>query len=83
MRVICAAILSRGAQNQQTLQLGRSFLNENKRTINEVLKKSAGLAAHVEVTEQIEELADSFMLLMTFTGFIEVSLFFSAYRSFD
>lgn len=77
MRVICAAILSRGAQNQQTLQLGRNFLNENKRAINEVLKKSAGLAAHVEVTEQIEELADSFMLLMTFTEFIEVSFFFS------
>ncbi|CAG8973182.1 hypothetical protein HYALB_00008774 [Hymenoscyphus albidus] len=78
MRLVLASILSRGAQNQQTLNLGRSFLTENKRTINEVLKKSAGLAGTNgvdgetgQVQEVIDELADCFMLLMSFTGFIE------------
>ena len=73
MRVICAALLSRGTQNQQSLDQGRRFLAENKLSIMAVLKKSGGLAPGVQVTEQIDELADSFMLLVTFTGYLEVS----------
>ncbi|KAG9234772.1 nucleoporin Nup186/Nup192/Nup205 [Amylocarpus encephaloides] len=71
MRIICATLLSRGAQNQQTLEQGHKFLAENRLSILTVLKKSAGLGASVEVTEQIEELADAFMLLVTLTGFLE------------
>ncbi|KAF4625380.1 hypothetical protein G7Y89_g12787 [Cudoniella acicularis] len=71
MRIICAVLLSRGAQNQQSLELGRRFLAENRLSILAVLKKSAGLVAGVQVSERIEELADSFMLLVTFTGFLE------------
>ncbi|TVY84878.1 Nucleoporin [Lachnellula suecica] len=70
-RVVCAALLSRGAQNEQTLEQGRRFLSENRLSILAVLKKSAGLVTGVVVSEQIEDLADSFMLLVTFTGFLE------------
>jgi len=73
MRVICAALLSRGAQNEQSLEQGRRFLTENRLSILAVLKKSAGLVAGVVVSEQIEDLAEAFMLLVTFTGFLEVS----------
>lgn len=65
MRIICACILSRGIQNQQSLEQGRKFLTENRLAILAVLKKSAGLGAAVEISEQsIDELADSFMLLI-------------------
>lgn len=73
MRVICVALLSRGAQNEQTLKQGRRFLSENRLSILAVLKKSAGLVAGVVVSEQIEDLAESYLLLLTFTGFLEVS----------
>ncbi|RDL39756.1 Uncharacterized protein BP5553_04096 [Venustampulla echinocandica] len=71
MRVICAALLSRGAQNQQSLEQGRRFLADNRLSILAVLKKTAGLGSGTGVSEQAEELADSFMLLVTFTGFLE------------
>lgn len=73
MRVICAALLSRGTQNQQALEQGRRFLADNRLSILAVLKKTAGLGASTEISEQAQELADSFMLLVTFTGFLEVS----------
>jgi len=72
MRVICASVLSRGSQNQQTLEQGRKFLAENRLSILGVLKKSAGLGNTGGVSEQcIEDLADSFMLLMSVTGFLD------------
>jgi nuclear pore complex protein Nup205 len=73
-RVICATLLSRGSQNQQSLEQGRKFLTDNSLSILAVLKKSAGLGAGVQATEQIDELADSFMLLVTFSQFLEVRI---------
>jgi nuclear pore complex protein Nup205 len=72
MRVICAAVLSRGSQNQQTLEQGRRFLAENRLSILAVLKKSAGLGNISGISQQgIDDLADSFTLLMSVTGFLE------------
>ncbi|KUJ09923.1 uncharacterized protein LY89DRAFT_689819 [Mollisia scopiformis] len=72
MRIICAAVMSRGAQNQQTLEQGRRFLSENRLSILAVLKKSAGLGGvHHQPDESIQELADVYMLLMSVTGFVE------------
>lgn len=75
MRVICAAVLSRGSQNENTLEQGRKFLMENRLSIMAVLKKSAGLGGGNNDTSgrSIDELVESFMLLMTVTGFLEVS----------
>jgi nuclear pore complex protein Nup205 len=74
MRVLCATILSRGTQNQQTLEQGRRFLSENRSSVLAVLKKSAGLGSAVGAPEQsVDELADAFMLLMSITGFLDVS----------
>ena len=72
MRIICATVLSRGSQNQQTLDHGRKFLTDNRLTILAILKKSAGLG-NSKPDESIQDLADVFMLLMSVTGFIEVS----------
>jgi len=74
VRVICAMILSRGSQNVQTLEIGRQFLTENKLSIMAVLKKSAGIGTDLDaVAQSIDELADSYMVLMSITGFIDVS----------
>ena len=73
MRVICAAVLSRGSQNEHTLEQGRKFLMENRLSIMVVLKKSAGLGGGQTDTPNLDELAESYMLLMTVTGFLEVS----------
>lgn len=76
MRVICAAVLSRGSQNQQTLEQGRRFISENRLSILAVLKKSAGLGNVTGISPQsIGDLADSLTLLMSVTGFLDVGVF--------
>ncbi|KAH8801581.1 nucleoporin Nup186/Nup192/Nup205 [Xylogone sp. PMI_703] len=72
MRVIITVVLSRGPQNEQTLEQGRKFLSENRLSILGVLKRSAGLGISSDSPEQsIEELADSFVMLISITGFID------------
>jgi nuclear pore complex protein Nup205 len=74
MRIICAALLSRGIQNEQSLDQGRRFLAENRLSILAVLKRSAGLGTGAEISEEsIDELAESFMLLISVSGFLDVS----------
>lgn len=74
MRVICAALLSRGAHNEQSLEQGRRFLTENRLSILAVLKKSAGLGTGQKASEEsINELAECFMVLINVTGFLDVS----------
>ena len=74
LRIICAALLSRGAQNEQSLEQGRRFLSENRLPILAVLKKSAGLSTGVQVAEEsTSELAEAFMLLISVSGFLDVS----------
>jgi nuclear pore complex protein Nup205 len=74
MRVICAVVLSRGSQNEQTLDHGRAFLLENRLSVLAVLKKSAGIGTGSDSPRQsIDELAESYMLLMSVTGFLDVS----------
>jgi nuclear pore complex protein Nup205 len=73
LRIICAAILSRGPQNQQTLEQGRRFLSDNRLAVLAVLKKSAGLGSSVNVSEEsIDEVSESFLLLISITGFLDV-----------
>lgn len=74
MRLVSAAVLSRGSQNQQTLEQGRRFLTENRLSILALFKKSAGIGTGPGGSrESINELAESYMLLMSVTGFLDVS----------
>lgn len=74
MRVICCALVSRGLQNEQSLDQGRRFLADNRAAILAVLKRSAGLGLENDAAEQsIVDISDSFMLLMTITRFVDVS----------
>jgi nuclear pore complex protein Nup205 len=69
MRVIGAAIVSRGAHN---VPQGRRFLTEHRMLVMHVLKRSAGIAAvDRRLEELVAELADAFMVLIAATGFLE------------
>ncbi|KAI1074456.1 nucleoporin Nup186/Nup192/Nup205 [Whalleya microplaca] len=77
-QIIGAAIVSRGSHN--VLQ-GRRFLTEHRMLVMHVLKRSAGIGAGAGVgkmdgmlSDRINELAEAFMVLITATGFLEVSL---------
>lgn len=75
VRVLCAAVLSRGRENKQTIDQARRFLSDNRLSILAVFKRSAGLSTGGEVAEQsVEELADSFMLLISATDYLDVSV---------
>lgn len=75
MRVINAAVVSRGEQNEQTLTLGRRFLAENRLSILTVFKRSMniGVNGSISLDGLVDDLAESYMLLITLTGFINVS----------
>lgn len=78
MRLLCAAVLSRGSQNQQTIDQGVRFLSENRLSVLSVLKKSAGLGDGLGVPgaadQAIDELAETYMILISVTKFMEVSV---------
>lgn len=74
-RIIGAAIVSRGSHN--VLQ-GRKFLTEHRMLVMHVLKRSAGIGAGAGKTdgllsERVDELAEAFMVVITATGFLDVS----------
>jgi nuclear pore complex protein Nup205 len=74
MRVINAAVVSRGEQNEQTLTLARRFLSENRLSVLTVFKRSVNIVTSDPVPhELVDELAESYMLLISLTGFIDVS----------
>src|SRR5436190_13532966 len=76
MRIINSVVLSRGEQNEQTLAQGRRFLSENRLSVLTVFKRSMsiGAADRAVSTEVVNDLADSYTLLITLTGFINVSV---------
>lgn len=75
MRVICATVISRGSQNEQTLDQGRRFLTDNRPSILSTFKKSRGLGTgNDDSTGKIKELADSYVLLISVTDFVDVSI---------
>jgi len=75
MRVINAAVVSRGEQNEQTLNLGRRFLAENRLSVLTVFKRSMNIGVNGAISSDglVDDLAESYMLLITLTGFINVS----------
>jgi len=75
MQVINAAVVSRGEQNEQTLTLGRRFLAENRLSVMTVFKRSMNIGVNGAISSDglIDDLAESYMLLITLTGFINVS----------
>lgn len=74
VRVIASVVMSRGSQNQQTIDQAKLFLSENRPLIVAVFKRNAriGAAAAENPKIDVEELVELLVLLMTMTGFLEV-----------
>ena len=67
-------VLSRGPQNEQTIEQAKSFLSDNRASTAAVFKRQAkvgGVFAGDE--EDLDKLVDLYTLLITLTEFLAVS----------
>lgn len=76
LRVINAAVIARGRQNEQTIYLAREFLKESRHSMVAIFKRSVNIGAK-EGGEDLVDLVDCFTVLVDFSGFLQVSLTFS------
>jgi nuclear pore complex protein Nup205 len=76
LRVINAAVIARGRQNDQTVFQAREFLKENRHNMVSIFKRSVNVGAgqHVEVEQDLVDLVDCWTVLVEVTGFLEVNL---------
>jgi nuclear pore complex protein Nup205 len=87
LRVINAAVIARGRQNEQTIFQAREFLKESRHSMVAIFKRSVnvgvggmrngngtiGYGEAVGLKEDLTDLVDCFTVLVDFTGFLEVS----------
>ena len=80
-RVVTAVVVSRGLQNEQTVESAKVFLTENRPLVVSVFKRQAkiGGVSFDDAGIDIEDLVELFMLLITMTGFLDVGYATSAY----
>ena len=74
-RVITSVVLSRGSQNEQSIESARAFLIENRALVVAIFKRQAriGGVSFDDAGVDIEELVELFMLLIAMTDFLDVS----------
>ena len=67
-------VLSRGPQNEQTIDQARLFLVENRPLVVAMFKRQArvGAVTFESLGVGVEELVELFVLLITITGFLDV-----------
>lgn len=75
-RVISSVVLSRGPQNEQTLGQARSFLIESRPLVVAIFKLQAkvGAVTFESMGVNVDEIAELFVLLLTVTEFLDVSI---------
>ncbi|KAF1996759.1 hypothetical protein P154DRAFT_472086 [Amniculicola lignicola CBS 123094] len=73
LRVVTAAVISRGLQNEQTIFQAREFLKLNRNCMVSIFKRSVNVGVRrVEGAEEVlEGLVDCFTVLIKVTGFLE------------
>lgn len=74
VRVITSIVLSRGSQNEQTIESAKVFLTENRPLVVSMFKRQAriGGVSFDDAGVDIEELVELVMLLIEMTGFVDV-----------
>jgi nuclear pore complex protein Nup205 len=75
LRVINAAVIARGRQNDQTVFQAREFLKENRHSMVSIFKRSVnvGVGMGEEVQQDLVNLVDCWTVLVDVTGFLQVS----------
>ena len=74
-RVVTAIVLSRGPQNEQTINSAREFLVENRPLVVSIFKRQARIGGVTFDDEgvDIEDLVELLVLLIAITNFLDVS----------
>lgn len=74
--MISSVVISRGSQNEQTIESAKMFLVENRPLVVAMFKRQAriGGVSFDDAGVDIEELVELFMLLIAMTDFLNVSL---------
>lgn len=75
LRVITSVVLSRGPQNKQTLEQARHFIAEYRPSMVAIFKRQAKIGAAMDrnVSITVDELVELYVLLVSSTGFLDVS----------
>ena len=75
MHIISSVVLSRGPQNQHTVEQARNFLIMYRHSMVSIFKRQAKIGGVLvaDRSGDLDELVDSYSLLITMTGFLEVS----------
>jgi nuclear pore complex protein Nup205 len=77
LRVVNAAVIARGRQNDQTVFQAREFLKDNRHSMVSIFKRSVNLGGSVGVGEVmmglVVDLVDCWTVLVEVTGFLQVS----------
>lgn len=75
LRVINAAVIARGRQNDQTVFQAREFLKENRHSMVAIFKRSinVGSGEKVGAEQDLVDLVDCWTVLVDVTGFLQVS----------
>jgi nuclear pore complex protein Nup205 len=75
LRVVNAAVIARGRQNDQTVFQAREFLKENRHSMVAIFKRSVSVGAgrDGEVMQDLGDLVDCWTVLVDVTGFLQVS----------
>jgi nuclear pore complex protein Nup205 len=74
LRVVNAAVIARGRQNDQTVFQAREFLKENRHSMVAIFKRSVNVGGgqHAEAQQDLVDLVDCWTVLVEVTGFLEV-----------
>lgn len=74
LRVVNAAVIARGRQNDQTIFQAREFLTENRHSMVAIFKRSVNVGAgqYEEVSQDLVDLVDCWTVLVDVTGFLQV-----------
>ncbi|KAH7067601.1 nucleoporin Nup186/Nup192/Nup205 [Paraphoma chrysanthemicola] len=73
LRVINAAVIARGRQNDQTVFQAREFLKENRHSMVAIFKRSVNVGAgqYAEAQHDLVDLVDCWTVLVDVTGFLQ------------
>ncbi|MCJ1433284.1 hypothetical protein MMC27_002643 [Xylographa pallens] len=76
LRIVVGVVISRGPQNEQTINQARGFLTEYRPLMVAIFKRQANIgglqSGTVDTTRFLDELAELFVLLVSLSGFLEM-----------
>ena len=74
IRLISSVVLSRGEQNERTMEQARRFLSENRAAVVALFKRDGRLGdVQADLADELNEVVENLVLLISMTRFLDVS----------